>query len=221
MSAFVRRQAGRYDLIARLGNSTMGQIFFKIPPCISPPSGVSERKAAAPAVSAPSFRQVFANGMSREFYDIVLPDGRAATRIILRADKTAFEPNQTLQEQIPLSIASSERSVGFERDYPAQISLNASLSLFWGRGDSQSGQFERSYVLYRQLDGQMAQRFDSPVLLRGASAAPVNITNQNASASGPASAPAQAPASPWVIFALVASAVCVGAYALLKPKKAE
>jgi len=215
-SAFVSRPAGRYDLLARLNNSTMGQIFFKIPPCISQPSGVGYKKAPVIAENSPHTTQTYANGLSREFYDFVLFDGRAATRVILRADKAEFVPNQSMQEQIPLSIASSENTIGFEHDYPQKISINDSLLLSWERG---SAQFERSYVIYRTIDSQMAQRFGAPAIVDMAVLQPVNASASNqtaAPAKSDISPPAQASMSPFVVAGAVVSGVLVGGYVFLK-----
>ena len=227
-AVFTRRPAGRYDLTARIENVTMGQIFFNIPPCISPPSGVDfkpvpETKDVERAErGTPYTTQVFVNGLSREFYDLILPDGRSATRVVLRTG-SAFHPDQWLSESIPLSIASSESSIGFEQDYPNQIDLNASLVLSWERGRSPSSSFSRSYVIYRSLTPQMVRQFGSPSLqtrvpppFLNTSAANKTSTLQNTS-SAPSS-PIQASFDPWMIWGLLIPLAGVGGYMLTRRK---
>jgi len=213
--SFRQRAVGRYDLAARVLNVTMGQIIFKIPPCISPPSGVSNTPVSVVSLPAVPFKtQSYVNGISREFYDIVLPDRRPATLVILRTPSAPFEPDQWLVESIPFSIASSKNSVGFEQDYPDDIALNGSLTLSWPRGNLQTGSFDRSYVIYRSLGPQIVAQFGAPALSVRAPVSANQTLNQTASTA--ASAPLSFSPPNWLVPGVLLLLVGAGVYVLVR-----
>lgn len=183
---FAPRRAGRYDLVATNNasnlvivtqgpaqavdytNDSLGQIFFKIPPCISPPSGAQWNENPATATNGePVLVQDYPSGVSREFYAIRLPDGREATRVRVRIERPTHDANLTLSEPLPSEVVPSQALVGFEWAYPDSIEAAAPLSLQWNLPSSdRGGKDERAYVVLRPLTAEQAAEWTAPVLVR-------------------------------------------------------
>ena len=190
-AVFAPKTAGDYDIISTFNesqltdrsydndwfdfdsiDSTAGQIRFVIPPCLSPPSGakLNESPAAASA-GAPIYTQNYPQGVTREFYPIHLPDGRAATRVKLTVPRSAGEAGLILGEPLPLAAVPSIGLIGYEWDYPQNASNQTPMELEWNlEGTTAARQDERTYVVLRELTPELAGTWSAPVLMRGKSA---------------------------------------------------
>ncbi len=241
-AVFARRPPGRYDMVATNNasnlvivtkglveavdytNDSFGQIFFKIPPCISPPSGAGWDSGAAPAAAAePILVQNYGSSISRAFYAIELPDGQQATRVRLRITRPANDTNLILSESLPPALVTSQALVGFEWEYPEFVNSSAPILLQWNMPPSQSGgEYERVYVVLRPLAAEQAGNWTAPGLARvdgrneTNKTAPANASNANA--SGPAGASASAlrlDFGGWFGIGLLAPLFVIGAAAFL------
>lgn len=201
-AVFAPRPPGRYDLVATNNasnlvivtqglaqavdytNDSLGQIFFKIPPCISPPSGAGWNQSLAPATSnEPILVQDYPAGISRAFYAIQLPDGREATRVRLSIKRLAHDTNLTISEFLPRAAVPSQALVGFEWAYPDLINASAPLLLQWSLPPSaRGGEDEREYVVLRPLTAEQAAEWTAPVLVREGEKK--NETDDGAAANG-------------------------------------
>lgn len=203
-AVFAPRPPGGYDLVATYnatnlvvftegpdaitygaGNS-VSQISFRIPPCISPPSGAQWNESLAPIAGAgPILVQDYPSGISRAFYAIRLADGREATRVRLSIKRPARDANLTLSESLPSAAVPSRALVGFEWAYPDLISASAPLSLQWNLPASgMGGEDEFAYVVLRPLTATQAAEWTAPLLVRGEGKK--NETGSGAMANGSA-----------------------------------
>ncbi|MCL6088946.1 MAG: DUF4198 domain-containing protein [Candidatus Marsarchaeota archaeon] len=193
---FKPRPAGRYDMTASTpDNSTGGQIYFDIPPCLSPSSGApfGPMNWTAGTQDKLLMEQNYAGGLAREFYLVRLASGEIGTRVVLRAGLSGDGQNWTLTEQIPAGMAPSERALGFERDYPQEVRTGQTAELKWRMEASVPAEVERSYVLLRPLDAGMARLWTAPTLELAAQNATGNETQTaNGSAASNASNLSQA-----------------------------
>ncbi len=188
---FKRRPAGKYDMIASTAdNSTGGQIYFDIPPCLSPSSGApfGPMNWTAGRTEELLLAQDYAGGLAREFYLVLLADGETGTRVVLRANLSGEGAGWTLIERIPNGMAVSERALGFEREYPLSVRTGQDAELRWRLGAGVPAQAERSYVLLRPLSADMARLWEAPLLEPLArNSTPNETQTANATAGGPAS----------------------------------
>ena len=168
---FKIRPAGSYDMTATVvndrgaspGNGTFGQIFFDIPPCLSPPSGVPFGPMSdLPPAQATMLTQTYPN-MTRQFEEITLADGEEATRVRLDVQAPAVKGSWLLVEEIPVGFATSAQALGFERDYPNEMQTGNTSYMSWTLS-GQTGMVERTYVLMRPLTPELARRWGAPSL---------------------------------------------------------
>ncbi|VVB57516.1 Uncharacterised protein [uncultured archaeon] len=184
------RPAGSYDMTARVvndhggapGNTSFGQIYFKIPPCLSPPSGAPMGPVSdLPAPAAPFFEQSYAGGRARQFESIRLADGQEAVRVRLSAQLPEGSGPWQLVESIPSGMADSEQALGFEQNYPQEIRTGDAPSLRWTVDGPSGSRVERSYVMMRPLTTELARRWGEPALEK-ARVPLVNASGLNGSA---------------------------------------
>ncbi len=211
-AVFARRPPGRYDMVATNNASNLvtvtqglvqavnystddfGQIIFRIPPCISPPSGAGWNESiVARGSDEPFLVQNYDAGVSRAFYAIALPDGRQATRVRLFFARPANDTGLTLSESMPPELVTSQALVGFEWSYPDFINSSAPFSLRWNMPASlQGGEYEQEYVVLRPLSATQAASWTAPVLAR---AEAKKNESGNASLTGGANAASGTPPS--------------------------
>jgi hypothetical protein len=163
---FNPRPAGRYDIIATTSdNLSMGRIFFSIPPCLAPPSGASFKQEWLNLSSdVLIFSQHYPNEISREFYLTKLANSQIATKILIKSTVVGDGRELFLVEQIPASLALSPRSIGFDLDYPYNISFGNTAELEWKLKIRGVQQIERSYIIMRPINEEIARLWDAPKL---------------------------------------------------------
>ncbi len=188
------RPAGSYDMTALMEgngssntpNDLFGQIFFKMPPCLSPPSGVGlvpERPSFASVAAAPSVTQTYPGGATRVFEAIRLADGTQATRVRISLPVPSGTDKGMLVEDIPAEVAATERALGFENNYPLNIRSGSMLELIWG-AETGGSLMERTYVILRPYSPELTMRWGAPRLEAPAPA----LLNTTSAVNGTASA---------------------------------
>lgn len=136
-----------------------GQIRFQMPRCKSIEKNVLsevKREGQGKMIASFSYGQ-----SSRVFEQVFLPDSRSAIKVTVVYYLLDNSKSSTLIESMPKDLEISERTIGFDENYPDQIDKEEGR-IIWELSDYESsgGPIKREYYLYRIPSFEQMENFE-------------------------------------------------------------